>query len=57
MLAPVQLLSATRQNLWRLTVIRTLVLPAQAASVGIAYMLSLLPLPWLPLADTLRFSM
>jgi two-component system, sensor histidine kinase RegB len=57
MLAPVQLLSATRQNLWRLTVIRTLVLAAQAGSVGIAYLFDLLPLPWLPLAITLGFSM
>ena len=36
MYAPVQLLSASRQNLWRLTLIRLLVLAAQAASVGIA---------------------
>ena len=32
MLAPVQLLSATRQNLWRLTFIRMLVLAAQAGA-------------------------
>jgi two-component system sensor histidine kinase RegB len=57
MLAPVQLLSATRQNLWRLTVIRTLVLAAQAGSVGVAYLLHLLPLPWTQLAITLGFSM
>ena len=37
MLAAVQPLSATRQNLWRLTVIRVLVLAAQAGSVGVAY--------------------
>ena len=37
MLAPVQITSATRQNLWRLTFIRTLVLAAQAGSVGLAY--------------------
>jgi two-component system sensor histidine kinase RegB len=37
MLAAVQLTSATRQNLWRLTFIRTLVLAAQAGSVGLAY--------------------
>ena len=36
MLAPVLMLSATRQNLWRLTFIRTLVLAAQAGSVGLA---------------------
>lgn len=57
MLAPVQLLSATRQNLWRLTLIRTLVLAAQAGSVGVAYLLDLLPLPWLQLAITIGFSM
>ncbi len=38
MLAPVQMLSATRQNLWRLTFIRILVLAAQAGSVGMAWL-------------------
>jgi two-component system sensor histidine kinase RegB len=57
MLAPVLPLSATRQNLWRLTFIRTLVLAAQAGSVGFAYLTHLLPLPWLPLSITLGFSM
>ena len=57
MLATVQLLSATRQNLWRLTFIRTLVLAAQAGSVGLAYWFDLLPLPWLELAATLGCSM
>jgi two-component system sensor histidine kinase RegB len=56
MLAPVQLTSATRQNLWRLTFIRTLVLGAQAGSVGLAYWLQLLPLPWVQLAMTLGCS-
>ncbi|HEY0290538.1 MAG TPA: ATP-binding protein [Pseudomonas sp.] len=56
MLAPVQMLSATRQNLWRLTVVRVLVLAAQAGSVGAAYLFSLLPLPWLQLDITLGFS-
>ncbi|MFJ5294955.1 ATP-binding protein [Pseudomonas sp. RC10] len=56
MLAPVQLLSATRQNLWRLTFIRILVLGAQAGSVGFAYLFNLLPLPWLQLDITLGFS-
>ena len=46
MLAAVKLTSATRQNLWRLTFIRTLVLAAQAGSVGLAYWFDLLPLPW-----------
>lgn len=36
MLAAVKLTSATRQNLWRLTFIRILVLAAQAGSVGLA---------------------
>jgi two-component system sensor histidine kinase RegB len=56
MLAPLQLLSATRQNLWRLTFIRILVLGAQAGSVGFAYLFDLLPLPWLQLDITLGFS-
>ena len=56
MLAPVQLTSATRQNLWRLTFIRTLVLAAQAGSVGLAYWFDLLVLPWLQLAVTLGVS-
>lgn len=56
MLAPVKLTSATRQNLWRLTFIRTLVLAAQAGSVGLAYWFELLPLPWLQLWVTLAFS-
>ncbi|PWK30358.1 ATP-binding protein [Pseudomonas sp. OV226] len=56
MLAPVQITSATRQNLWRLTFIRTLVLAAQAGSVGLAYWLDLLPLPWVQLAMTLACS-
>ena len=57
MLAPEQLVSVTRQNLWRLTIIRTLVLAAQASSVGIAYLFDLLPLPWFQLCLTLAFSM
>src|SRR3546814_2618935 len=36
MLAPLQMTSASRQNLWRLTFIRILVLAAQAGSVGLA---------------------
>ncbi|KAB0548113.1 HAMP domain-containing histidine kinase [Pseudomonas argentinensis] len=57
MLAPVQLLSASRQNLWRLTLIRFLVLAAQAGSVGLAYKSELLPLPWLQLSITLGASL
>ncbi|WP_339479017.1 MULTISPECIES: ATP-binding protein [unclassified Pseudomonas] len=56
MLAPLQLTSASRQNLWRLTFIRILVLAAQAGSVGLAYWFDLLPLPWLQLAITLVCS-
>ncbi|POD77575.1 ATP-binding protein [Pseudomonas syringae] len=57
MLAPVQMLSATRQNLWRLTFIRILVLAAQAGSVGIAWLFDFLPLPWLQLSITLGCSL
>ncbi|MCY1356786.1 Sensor histidine kinase RegB [compost metagenome] len=56
MLEPAQLLSASHQNLWRLTLIRILVLAAQSASVGFAWLSGLLPLPWLPLALTLGVS-
>ena len=57
MLAPLQMTSASRQNLWRLTFIRILVLAAQAGSVGLAYWFDLLPLPWLQLAITLVLSL
>lgn len=57
MLAPFQSLSASRQNLWRLTFIRTLVLAAQAGSVGFAWLFDLLVLPWTQLALTLACSM
>ncbi|WP_455923566.1 ATP-binding protein [Pseudomonas putida] len=57
MLAPSMPLSATRQNLWRLTFIRILVLAAQAGSVGFAYLTHLLPLPWLQLGITLAISL
>lgn len=56
MFAPVQLLSATRQNLWRLNLLRFLVLVAQAGSVGFAYWMQWLPLAWLALAITLAIS-
>ncbi|WAH59707.1 ATP-binding protein [Pseudomonas silvicola] len=57
MLAPSMPLSATRQNLWRLTFIRFLVLAAQAGSVGFAYLTHLLPLPWVQLSATLAVSL
>lgn len=56
MLAAFPPLSASRQNLWRLTLVRILVLAAQAGSVGFAYLTHLLPLPWLQLVITLLFS-
>ncbi|MDH4570737.1 HAMP domain-containing histidine kinase [Pseudomonas sp. BN414] len=57
MLEPVQLLSASRQNLLRLTLIRILVLAAQAGSVGLAYKAQLLQLPWIALSLTLGVSL
>lgn len=56
MLAAEHPLSATRQNLWRLTFIRILVLAAQAGSVAVAYWTDLLPLPWFALVLTLALS-
>lgn len=56
MLAPVQMLSASRHNLRRLILIRVLVLAAQAGSVGLAYLTGLMPLPWLALSFTLSLS-
>ncbi|UVE18539.1 ATP-binding protein [Pseudomonas sp. LS44] len=56
MLEPAQLLSASHQNLWRLTLIRILVLAAQAGSVGFAYLSGFLELPWLALSITLGVS-
>ena len=54
--ASVQLLSASRQNLRLLTLIRVLVLAAQAGSVGLAYATQLVALPWLHLGVTLAVS-
>ncbi|MDF2488707.1 MAG: histidine kinase [Pseudomonas sp.] len=56
MLAAEHPLSASRQNLWRLTFIRILVLAAQAGSVAVAYWTDLLPLPWFALVLTLALS-
>lgn len=56
MFAALPPLSASRQNLWRLTLVRILVLAAQAGSVGFAWLTHLLPLPWLALVITLAFS-
>lgn len=57
MQAPTQLLSASRQNLWRLTWIRLLVLAAQAGTLGFAYMSGLVVLAWLPLLVLLGLSL
>ncbi|MCY1260288.1 putative PEP-CTERM system histidine kinase [compost metagenome] len=56
MRTPVFQLSASRQNLLHLTLIRILVLAAQAGSVGLAYKAQLIQLPWLPLGITLAVS-
>lgn len=57
MLGPLQLLSASRQNLWRLVLLRLLVLIAQAASVGAAYVFQVVPLSWGPLCVVLGLSL
>lgn len=49
-------LSPTRQNLWRLILIRLLVLLAQTLSVAGAYFSGWFPLPWVPLVLTLGAS-
>lgn len=54
---PVFQLSASRQNLLHLTLIRILVLAAQAGSVGLAYKAQLIQLPWLALGVTIGVSL
>lgn len=49
-------LSPSRQNLWRLVLIRLLVWLAQSASVLAAYLSGWFPLPWWPLTITLGVS-
>ena len=49
-------LSPSRQNLWRLILIRLLVWVAQAVSVASAYLSGWFPLPWAPLLITLAVS-
>ncbi len=49
-------LSPSRQNLWRLILIRLLVWLAQAVSVAGAYLSGWFPLPWTPLLMTLAVS-
>ena len=57
MMAQTQLLSASRQNLWRLTWIRFLVLAAQAGTLGFTYMSGMFALDWLPLLVLLALSL
>ncbi len=57
MLAPTQLLSASRQNLWRLTWIRLLVLAAQAGTLGFTYLSGVVSLAWLQLVVLLALSL
>ncbi|WP_312253876.1 ATP-binding protein [Stutzerimonas nitrititolerans] len=52
----VPLLSASRQNLRLLTLIRTLVLAAQTGAVGLAFASQLVTLPWFHLGTTLVVS-
>ncbi|WP_312910749.1 ATP-binding protein [Stutzerimonas nitrititolerans] len=52
----VPLLSASRQNLRLLTLIRTLVLAAQTGAVGLAFATQLVILPWFHLGATLVVS-
>ncbi|AYN95559.1 MULTISPECIES: ATP-binding protein [Pseudomonas] len=54
--SPVQWLSASRQNLGRLVLIRVLVLAAQAGSVGAAWLSDIVELPWLAISATLGLS-
>ena len=54
--ASVHLLSASRQNLRLLTLIRVLVLAAQAGAVGLAYATQLFGLPWFHLGVTLGYG-
>jgi two-component system sensor histidine kinase RegB len=56
MYASVHLLSASRQNLRLLTLIRVLVLAAQAGAVGLAYATQPFGLPWFHLGVTLGVS-
>ena len=56
MYASVHLLSASRQNLRLLILIRILVLAAQAGAVGLAYATQLFGLPWFHLGVTLAVS-
>ena len=56
MRAPLLMLSASRQNLGRLILIRVLVLSAQATSVGLAWLSEVVVLPWLALGTTLAVS-
>ena len=56
MLAPAQLFSASQQNLWRLAIIRMMVLVAQGATLWIAYASELIHLDWMQLIGLLVLS-
>ena len=57
MLAPAQLFSASQQNLWRLAIIRIVVLVAQASTLGMAYLSNLISLDWVLLSSLLGLSL
>ena len=57
MLTPIQLLSASSQNMWRLTWIRLLVLVAQAAAFSYAYLSGSVILAWLPVLVLLGLAL
>lgn len=56
MLAQGHLLSASKQNLWRLVFIRVVVLFSQAGTLGIVYLADWVPLPWQQLTCLLGLS-
>jgi len=56
MLAQGHLLSASKQNLWRLIFIRVVVLFSQAGTLGVVYLSDWVPLPWGPLAGLVGLS-
>ncbi|MFT0213103.1 ATP-binding protein [Pseudomonas sp. F1_0610] len=56
MLAPAHLLSASRQNLGRLVIIRMLVLMAQVGTLAFVYVTEMLPLDWPPILVLLALA-
>lgn len=57
MLAPAHLLSASRQNLGRLVIIRMLVLMAQVGTLAFVYVTEMLPLDWPPILVLLALAL